>query len=52
MIIKILLNSIIFIMSMLAVFIWCKKINPETTWIYFIYVLIINIIFSLFVWIK
>lgn len=33
------------IVSILAVIFWYKKINPETTWIYGIYVLSIVIIF-------
>lgn len=42
----------VLIAGIIAVIIWYKKINSETTWIYFIYVLIINITFSLFVLIN
>ncbi len=46
--------SIVFVAcaSLLAIILWHKKINPDTTWIYAIYVILLNIIFSLSVLIN
>jgi len=36
---------LVIIASILAIIFWHKKINPETSWIYSIYVLIIVILY-------
>lgn len=42
---KILPISLVTIVSILAIILWHKKINPGTSWIYAIYTLIILVIY-------
>ena len=45
---KIIFILLIIMTDIVMTIIWHKKINPDTTWIYIIYALVITVIYILF----